>query len=316
MQTINTRAVVAGAIGNALEWYDFAVYGYFAPVIAAHFFPTGDPVTALIATFGVFAAGFLMRPIGGLVIGHIGDRLGRKAALTLSVALMAIPTSLISVLPTYAAIGLAAPVLLTLLRLLQGLSVGGEYTGSVTFLIERAPPGRRGVVASAGLASAVLGVLLASATGALVETVLTEAQVHAWGWRVPFALGLLVGIVDFYIRRHITEEAPARAHGEEAPPRAPILTAVRDHRGAMARVAAMGILAGVAFYMIFVYAATWLTDVVHVEARAVLDVNTAAMAVLVALIPAAAWLSDRVGRRPVMLAGAAVWSCCRTRCSR
>src|SRR3982075_2948619 len=142
------RVVAAGMIGNVLEWYDFAIYGYFAASLARHFFPHEDPVAQLLSAFGVFALGYLMRPVGGALIGHIGDRFGRRAALTLSVASMAIPTFLIGLLPGYATLGLLAPIALTLLRMLQGLSVGGEYTSSMVFLVERAPPGRRALMGS------------------------------------------------------------------------------------------------------------------------------------------------------------------------
>ncbi len=138
------RTIAVGAIGNVLEWYDFAVYGYFAAAIGRTFFPSEDPVAQVLAAFGIFAVGFLMRPVGGALIGHIGDKFGRRAALTFSVAAMAIPTFLVGVLPGYEVLGIAAPILLTLLRMIQGLSVGGEYTTSIVFMVERAPPGRRG----------------------------------------------------------------------------------------------------------------------------------------------------------------------------
>src|SRR5713101_9840413 len=140
------RVIAAGMVGNVLEWYDFAFYGYFAAAIGRHFFPHEDPVAQLLSAFGVFALGYLMRPVGGVVIGHIGDRFGRRAALTFSVAAMAIPTFLIGLLPGYAALGLLAPIALTLLRMLQGLSVGGEYTSSMVFLVDQAPAGRRGLM--------------------------------------------------------------------------------------------------------------------------------------------------------------------------
>ena len=140
------RVVAAGTIGNVLEWYDFAIYGYFATAIGRQFFPHEDPVAQLLSAFGVFALGYLMRPVGGALIGHIGDRFGRRAALTFSVTAMAVPTFLIGLLPGYATLGLMAPIALTLLRMVQGLSVGGEYTSSMVFLVERAPEGRRGLM--------------------------------------------------------------------------------------------------------------------------------------------------------------------------
>src|SRR5215468_3035637 len=167
------RCIIAGIAGNVMEWYDFAVYGYFAQTIGQHFFPAKDPIASLIAAFGVFAAGFLMRPVGGLVFGHIGDRLGRKAALTLSVLAMAIPTFLIGLLPDYAQIGVAASALMVVLRLVQGLSVGGEYTTSAVFLVEDAAPGQRGLMGSWSAFGGVAGILLGSAVGAVLTTVVS-----------------------------------------------------------------------------------------------------------------------------------------------
>jgi MFS transporter, MHS family, proline/betaine transporter len=295
------RAIAAGIAGNVMEWYDFAVYGYFAQTIGAHYFPSKDPIASLIASFGVFAAGFLMRPIGGLVFGHIGDRLGRKAALTLSVIAMAVPTFLIGVLPDHAQIGVAASVLIVVLRLVQGLSVGGEYTTSVVFLVEGAAPNRRGLTGSWSVAGAVGGILLGSAIGALITSVLSPEAVHAWGWRIPFLIGLAVGLAGLYIRRRVTE-VPMPVAG--APAVSPVVEAFRTEWRAMLRVAGFNVLNAVGFYLLFVYVVTYLHQVVHVEAARALDINTINMLVLLLLIPAAGALSDRVGRKPLLVASA------------
>src|SRR3954465_10634598 len=173
MEETRTRTVIAaGAIGNVLEWYDFAVYGYFATAIGRTFFPKEDPVSQVLAAFGIFAVGFLMRPVGGAVVGYIGDKLGRRAALTFSITAMAIPTFLVGILPGYQVLGIAAPLLLTLLRMIQGLSVGGEYTTSMVFMVENAPPGRRGLIGAMACCGAVAGILLGSATGAILSEIL------------------------------------------------------------------------------------------------------------------------------------------------
>src|SRR5437763_7857028 len=176
------KVIAAGMIGNVLEWYDFAIYGYFASQIGRQFFPHEDAVAQLLSAFGVFALGYLMRPVGGALIGHIGDRFGRRAALTLSVAAMAIPTFLIGLLPGYATLGLLAPVALTLLRMVQGLSAGGEYTSSMVFLVEHAPPGRRGLMGALVSCGACSGILLGSAVGAAFAAALSTEALDAWGW--------------------------------------------------------------------------------------------------------------------------------------
>ena len=177
------KIIIIGLIGNMMEWYDFAVYGYFATIIARLFFPMTDPAVSLIASFGAFAAGFLMRPLGGLVFGRIGDLVGRQKAMTLSVIAMAAPTILMAFLPTYESVGVLAPILLIALRMLQGLSVGGEYTSSLIFLAESAPKNRRAFTAVWGAWGASAGILLGSGVGLLVSSLLEDTQLLNWGWR-------------------------------------------------------------------------------------------------------------------------------------
>jgi MHS family proline/betaine transporter-like MFS transporter len=299
---VRRRTILAGTAGNVMEWYDFAVYGYFAPVIGRHFFPSDDPSASLIAAFGVFAAGFLMRPIGGLVFGHLGDRIGRKAALTASVLAMAIPTFLIGVLPDHAQMGAVAAVLLVVLRMVQGLSVGGEYTTSIVFLVEHAQPGRRGLAGSWSTVGATAGTLLGSAVGALVSTVLSEQEVHAWGWRLPFLAGLAVGLAGLYVRKHIPEP-PEHAKAERSSG-SPVLEAFRSHWLEILRIAGLNVLGAVGFYTAFVYAVTYMETVSHLSAADALDVNSISMVVLLGVLPLAGLLSDKVGRKTVLLASA------------
>jgi MHS family proline/betaine transporter-like MFS transporter len=292
------RAVLAGIAGNVLEWYDFAVYGYFAPAIGQHFFPARDRSTSLIAAFGVFAAGFLMRPLGGLVFGHIGDRHGRGTALILSVLAMAFPTFLIGVLPGHETLGLAAPILLVGLRMIQGLSVGGEFTTSIVFLVEAAPPHGRGLAGSWSAFGATAGVLLGSAAGALTSAVLPSDAIEAWGWRLPFLAGLVVGLAGLVLRRHLPETGGQR--GGEG--RAPLVEAFRTEWRAMLRLASLVAFLAVGFYLIFVFAVTWLQDSVHFPEVDAFDINTISMVVLLATILASGALSDRIGRKPLLLA--------------
>jgi MHS family proline/betaine transporter-like MFS transporter len=294
------RAIIAGIAGNVMEWYDFAVYGYFATVIGRNFFPAQDAASSLIAAFGVFAAGFLMRPLGSLIFGHIGDKLGRKLALTTSVMVMAVPTFLIGILPTYQQIGLLAPVLLVLLRLVQGLSVGGEYTTSSIFLVERAEAGHRGFLGSFVPLGATGGVLLGSAVGAAVTTALNQAAVNSWGWRLAFLLGLVVGGIGFAIRRQLADDRAAP--GGMPPAAAPVRDAFRTQWRTILRVVGLNAAGAVAYYMTFVYVTTYLRQIDFIAASKALDINTiAVLALMLAIVPMGR-LSDRIGRRPVLLA--------------
>lgn len=298
-QTARPQMITAGIVGNIMEWYDFAVYGYFAPIIGAHFFPSEDPTASVIAAFGVFAAGFLMRPFGSMVFGHIGDKMGRRVALTLSVILMAVPTFLIGVLPDYAAIGVTGSVLLVVLRMLQGLSVGGEYTTSIVFLVENSPPERRAFVGCWSIWGAVAGILAGSAVGALINTILTPDQVAAWGWRVPFLLGIGIGVTGLYLRRANLGEEVLSADR----PKSPVIEAFRTEWRAILQIAGFNVVNATAFYMCFVYVTTWLEETAHVSAARALDINSLNMVLMLVLIPLAALLADRIGRKPMLYAG-------------
>jgi MHS family proline/betaine transporter-like MFS transporter len=290
------RGVIAGVVGNILEWYDFALFGFFAQQIGTHFFPAHDPTASLLAAFGTFAAGFLMRPVGGALFGWVGDRFGRKQALIWSVMAMAIPSFFIGLLPSTATIGLAAPILLLLFRLLQGLAVGGEYMASAVFLVEGADPGRRGFMGSWGPIGATAGVLLGSAAGAIVNATMSPEAVMAYGWRIPFIVGLGVGLGGLAIRRHYIERVP-----HQAPAKSPLGEAFGAHWRTMLHLVALVSAISVGFYTTFVYAPTWLQQVVHLPARTALTINTVAMALSLVLLPVSGLASDRLGRRPVLL---------------
>ena len=282
-------------IGNTLEWYDFAIYGYFAAQFGRQFFPHEDAVAQLLSTFGVFAVGYLMRPIGGVIVGHIGDTLGRRAALTFSVSAMAIPTFLIGLLPGYQTIGVLAPVGLTLLRVVQGLSVGGEYTGSMVFLVEHAPEGQRGLMGALGASGATVGMLLGSAVGAAFATSMSTAALDAWGWRIPFLLGLVVGVAGYILRRYVLETGVV-----EKRTRAPIVETLHDHWRVVAGFAGLSVYSAVTFYIGFVYLVSWLQTADGIPPSRSLDINSFSMAVSLPVLIAAGWLSDRIGRKPLM----------------
>lgn len=290
------RVVAAGTIGNVLEWYDFAIYGYFATAIGRQFFPHEDPVAQLLSAFGVFALGYLMRPVGGALIGHIGDRFGRRVALTFSVAAMAIPTFLIGLLPGYATLGLMAPIALTLLRMVQGLSVGGEYTSSMVFLVERAPEGRRGLMGALTSCGACGGILLGSAVGAGFAAAMSSASLESWGWRVPFLLGLLVGIAGYFLRRHVLDTIPG-----EPRKRAPIVETLQDHWRIVLGFAGLSVFNAVGFYVSFVYLVSWLQTADGIAPARALEINSLSMAVMLPVMVATGLLSDRFGRKPFLL---------------
>jgi MHS family proline/betaine transporter-like MFS transporter len=294
------RIIAAGLIGNVMEWYDFAVYGYFASVIGHLFFPSTDPAVSLIAAFGAFAAGFLVRPLGGILFGRVADLMGRKRALTLSVVAMAVPTVSIGFLPSYETIGIAAPVLIVLLRIVQGLSVGGEYTCSLVFLAEHAGKKRRAFYAIWGFWGAVAGILLGSAVGDVLTNVVDDQTITDWAWRLPFLLGALVAGTGLLVRRAIHTDAPANEGTR------PVLDAFGKHRNSVIRVIFLNIANGVGFYAAFVYAVTYIKEIDHLPARIAFNLNTGAMALLLVIAPLAALLADRIGRRPVIVAGAAI----------
>jgi len=298
---INRRTIAAGTIGTVLEWYDFGVYAFLATVLAKHFFPASDSAVSLIATFGVFASGYLMRPVGAVVLGHIGDRFGRRPALIVAVSVMAAASTAIAFVPTYETIGLAAPVLLTALRLLQGVAVGGEYTGALVLLVEAAPARRRALVAGAALAAGVVGVLLASGAAALASNLLSTEVFDDWGWRLLYAPAPLLGVVGVFLRRRLADSGVVEVADARG---LPIVVAIRDHWPSLLRVMGLTATNAVGNYTVFIYGATYLQTVAGLPETTALDINTATTAALLLLILLFAWLADRVGRRPVMIFGA------------
>jgi MHS family proline/betaine transporter-like MFS transporter len=291
-----TRVLVGGVAGNVLEWFDFAVYGFFAVTIGKLFFPAEDPVAQVISAFGIFAVGFLMRPLGGMVFGYIGDKFGRHKAMLISVAAMAIPTFLVGMLPTYATLGIAAPFLLLLLRMIQGLSVGGEYTTSVVYLYERTPKSSRGLVGSLSVSGAVLGILLGSAVGALLAALLDPEQLASWGWRVPFLSGLVLGLAGFWLRQgdeSISAQRPT-VHN-------PLKDAWNNHRKIMLQVSGLSMVNAVVFYLVFVYVVSWLEMVDGIAPATSLEINSASLVLLIAVMILAGWLSDKIGARIILM---------------
>jgi MHS family proline/betaine transporter-like MFS transporter len=298
-QAKTRQAVSAAVIGNVLEWYDFSVYAFVAVILSRKFFPPGDEVTALLSTFLAYGLGFVARPLGGIVIGRIGDTHGRKTALLITIALMAIGTVLVGILPTYAAIGIAAPLLLVAARLMQGFSAGGEWGGSTAYIVEWAPAGKRGLYGSFQQLSVVAGLLLGSAVAALFNTYLTPEQMNDWGWRVPFLLGGILGPVGLWMRRTI-DETPAYKKAVATP--VPAAAGEATPLVMAARAFGFTIVWTVCFYVLLSYMPTYTQKYLKISASAALWANTIGLLVLMIFIPIMGALSDKVGRKPLLLA--------------
>ncbi|MCE0914625.1 MULTISPECIES: MFS transporter [unclassified Pseudomonas] len=293
------RVIVASAIGNFVEWFDFAVYGFLATLIASQFFASEDAGVALLKTFAVFAVAFALRPLGGIVFGALGDRLGRKRILSLTILLMAGSTTLIGLLPTYASIGVLAPVLLTLARCLQGFSAGGEYAGACAYLMEHAPRGRRAFYGSFVPVSTFSAFACAAVIAYGLEASLTPEAMNAWGWRVPFLVAAPLGLVGLYLRWRM-EETPAfrQALAEgKAHAHSPLGDTLRHHGRTIRNLGAFISLTALSFYMFTTYFATYLQTVGHLSRAQALLVSTVALLLAAAGCPLAGAFSDRVGRR-------------------
>ena len=296
------KTLIGGSAGNILEWYDFALYGYFAPIFAELFFPSEDSLTALISTFGVFAAGYLMRPLGAIIFGHIGDRMGRKKVLVYSVMLMAIPTTLIGFLPTYKQAGIGAPILLTFFRLLQGISVGGEFTGSLSYLVETAPKNRRGFFGSWTNFGANLGILMGSGAGAIISSVMAEESLMTWGWRIPFFMGILVGFAGLFLRKELEEPETFENISKAGKiSESPLRESLRLYWKEILTVLGVMWLTCTSFYMIFVYLTTYISSETSIPLSETLEVNTITMVFLLILIPIMGYISDLKGRKPLLI---------------
>lgn len=297
------RVVSATLIGNFTEWFDFAVYGAVAVILGRVFFPTGDAVTSLLASLAVFGVAFVFRPLGGAVLGSVGDRYGRRVALSAAVLGISAATTFIALLPGYAVIGFWAPVLLVLLRCVQGLSAGGEWTSASAFLAEYAPPGQRGARAALISASGGLAIVTGIVSVLALETALSPEQMQAWGWRLPFLLAAPLGLIGLYLRLRI-DETPVyrelRARDDVAA--APLREALRTERRALLVAFACASVTGVGFY----YLATYFANAMSVAGSrsAALLVTSVAMVWYMILCVPAGRLSDRIGRRPVYIGSA------------
>ena len=295
--------VLRGSIGNLVEWYDWYAYAAFTTYFAKSFFPTTDTTAAFLGTAAVFAVGFLMRPLGGWMLGRFADRFGRRSALVLSVTLMAGGSLLIAVTPTYKQIGIAAPILLLIARLIQGLSVGGEYSTSATYLSEVATPGKRGFYSSFQYVTLYGGQLLALGLQLVLQGLLTEAQLTSWGWRIAFGVGTVAALSVMWLRRGMDESASftKEREGQETAGERGTLRALAKYPKEIALVVGLTLGGTVAFYTFATYSQKFLENTAHIPRRTVTIVLFSAILLAAILQPLAGKLSDRIGRRPLLL---------------
>jgi MFS family permease len=309
-QTVSTRNIVAAVIGNALEWYDFFVFAFMVPILSRLFFPSNpdnpdDNINRILMTTAVFGVGFFMRPVGGILLGLYGDRKGRKAAMVLVTSLMAVAIALITLAPTYAAVGVLAPLFIVLARLLQGFATGGEFGASTALLIELAPPGKRGFYGSWQMTGQVLALLVGATAGTLITELFTEQELMDWAWRLPFALGLLIVPVALYIRRHVDEPEVFKQvqadHASGKTRQLGILEILRTH--ARETLVGMGLVitATVSIYITFIYLVTYATVTLQLPMRDAFMVQMAGAAMMAVVTPFFGALSDRVDRRMLLM---------------
>ncbi|MFF8841136.1 MFS transporter [Streptomyces sp. NPDC015127] len=300
------RSVVAGAVGVFVHWFDWAAYAYLAGIIATVFFPAGNSTTGLLAVFGVFAVSFGIRPIGALVFGPLGDRIGRKRTLSLVIFMMSGATLAIGLLPGYASIGIAAPVLLVLLRLIQGFAAGGEFGSAASFLAESAPRRRRGLGVSWLEVGSLLGFLAGSFVFLLLSTGLDDEQLTSWGWRIPFLISAPLGVIGFIIRDKIEDTPEYRTlEASGSVPRSPVRELLRSHKRQLLQAAGLMAAMHVPFYAVLTYLVTYETDHLGHSPGSAALLSTVISLLGLVLVPLFGMLSDRVGRKPVFVGATA-----------
>lgn len=301
------RAVVACCLGHGFEVYDFLMFGFFAAQIGHAFFPATDPVVSLLFALATFGAGFLMRPLGSIVFGYLGDRIGRRTTLAITIALMAIAVGLTGLIPTYEVLGVAAPILLVFCRLLQGFSMGGEWGGAATALAEYAPPGRRGFLTSFQSVAGGIGAIAAILTAALLNTILDKSDLQDWGWRLPFIFGAVLGPVAYYLRTRVAETpAYEEAMAAAKVTRVPLWAAIRAHWRMMLVAVGINVVLITLQYMFVVFMPSYATQTLHIDHASALYATAVSVLIYSVLAPVVGSLSDRTGRRrlPVFLCAA------------
>ena len=299
------RAVLSCAVGQVFEIYDFVIYGFLASTIAKVFFPAGDPVAALLSTFAAFAVGFCVRPLGAIVIGGYGDRRGRREALVLTIGMMALATGAIGLIPSYETIGIAAPIMLVLCRMLQGFSTGGEWGGAAAMLVEYAPANKRAFVSSFQQAGTALGLLLATLSVALLTSMFSTDAFNSWGWRLPFLLGFILGPIGYYLRTQIAETpAFTKTVAEEKLAHNPLIETLSTQAPRLLVAFGISALPCVIYWVFLVFLPTYAAQHLKISASATFFSTTFAGLIYLVLSPMMGFLSDRIGRKPLLFTAA------------
>lgn len=303
--TNKTKNIIASFFGSISEWYEFVVYAFCAPFLAPLFFPSGNKFLSVLAVFGAFAVGFLMRPLGALVFGYFGDKYGRQKTVSIAVILIGLPTVVMGLMPTYETIGVVAPVVLVLVRMLQGLSVGGQFTGSAVFISEHIGGKYRFFGSGITFTGAFVGMLTASAVGFVLTSVLTEAELAAWGWRVPFLLGIVVTIIGYYLKTNTNETPVFLAMAKQGQcSNNPIVDAFKTQKLNMLLCFFVCWLTPVIVYQLFIFMPTYAYRYLHIPLAAALKVNSLAMIVLACSTLFFGFLSDRMSYKRVIFSAA------------
>lgn len=299
---VGSNVIFSSGVATAFEWYDYALFGHLASIIAKNYFPSDDPTASLLNTFLIFAIGYVMRPIGGIIFGVIGDKYGRRTALSTAVLCMSIPTGVIGLLPSYDMIGIYAPVIMTILRVIQGVSMGGALTGAASFLIEHSPPNRRGFMGSTSMSSLCFGVLLSSLVILFTKTIVGYDNFEQWGWRIPFLLGFFIIYSSLYIKNY-TEETPLflNAMNNNDLSRAPLKDAFKDQKFKMLMSIFINSTGSVIFYLQAIYLVNYLKTYRGYDDFTIHYIINISLLIMIFTTLFSGWVSDRIGRKRLYL---------------
>lgn len=301
---INTlfNIISACSVGTILEWYDFSLYAFLSPIISINFFATQSKSISILLTYYIFAIGFIARPIGAIIFGHFGDRINRKVMLLISLFLMASTTCLMGALPTYKDIGNAAPILLMILRILQGIAIGGETIGAGAFVIESSPKLKKGFSTAMIWASSGMGILFSSILISICSYIFTNQELSEWAWRVPFIFGGLTGLLGYYLRKNIFESQESLLIERNNLIKFPIIEALKKHKMEISIVIGLYMLCAITTYILFVYMPTFITTIVGIPLKQAMLVNSISMGCMILLVPLVGYYSDIIGRKKILLA--------------